>query len=110
MARFLARATPQEGIKLAVISGDIEGGGWLKRLGVLFTDFTFFGNVDNDLVVDTDAMTAGIARPETTRVLFDQGPEVNHFRYFTNDATRTALRSWLLEPSTRWKPSAPCAA
>jgi CHAT domain-containing protein/pimeloyl-ACP methyl ester carboxylesterase len=99
MARFLARATPQEGIKLAVISGDIEGGGWLKRLGVLFTDFTFFGNVDNDLVVDTDAMTAGIARPETTRVLFDQGPEVNHFRYFTNDATRTALRSWLLEPS-----------
>jgi CHAT domain-containing protein/pimeloyl-ACP methyl ester carboxylesterase len=99
MARFLARAKPQDGIKLAVISGDIEGGGWLKRLGVLFTDFTFFGNVDNDLVVDTDAMTAGVARPENTRVLFDQGPDVNHFRYFTNDATRNALRAWLLEAS-----------
>lgn len=99
MARFLARAMPQEGIKLGVISGDVEGGGWLKRLGVLFTDFTLFDGVDNDLVVDTDAMTAGIARPRSTRVLFDRGPEVNHFRYFANDATRNALRSWLLEPS-----------
>lgn len=99
MARFLARARPREGLQLAVVSGDIEGGGWLKRLGVLFTDFTFFDSVDNDLVVDTDSMVAGIARPENTRVLFDQGPEVNHFRYFTNDATRIALRSWLVESS-----------
>ncbi len=99
MARFLARATPQEGLKLAVISGDIEGGGWLKRLAVLFTDFTFFDNTDNDLVVDTDAMSAGIARAPMTRVLFDKGPEVNHFRYFVNDATRSAVRSWLMDAS-----------
>ncbi len=99
MARFLALATPQGGVKLAVISGDIEGGGLLKRLGVLFTDFTFFDNTDNDLVVDTDAMSAGIARADNTRVMFDQGPDVSHFRYFVNDATRTALRRWLLEPA-----------
>jgi CHAT domain-containing protein/triacylglycerol esterase/lipase EstA (alpha/beta hydrolase family) len=95
MARFLARATPQAGTRLAVISGDIEGGGWLKRLSVLFTDYTFFDSTDNDLIVDTDSMTAGVARPQTTRVLFDRGPEVNHFRYFVNEATRSALRAWL---------------
>ncbi|HUG21790.1 CHAT domain-containing protein [Piscinibacter sp.] len=99
MARLLARASSQDGVKLAVISGDIEGGGWLKRLSVLFTDFTFFDSTDNDLVVDTDSMVAGVARSHTTRVLFDQGPEVNHFRYFVNETTRSALRSWLTEAS-----------
>jgi CHAT domain-containing protein/pimeloyl-ACP methyl ester carboxylesterase len=97
MAKFLARATPQAGIELAVISGDIEGGGWLKKLAVLFTDFTFFDNCDNDLVVDTDAMSAGIARPDNARVLFDQGPAVSHFHYFANDLTRTAVQRWLLD-------------
>ncbi len=99
MSKFLARATPQPGMQLAVISGDIEGGGWLKKLAVLFTDFTFFDNCDNDLVVDTDAMSAGIARPDNARVLFDQGPEVNHFHYFANDTTRIALQRWLFDAS-----------
>jgi CHAT domain-containing protein len=99
MGRLLARAPSQTGVKLAVISGDIEGGGWLKRLAVLFTDYSFFDSVENDLVVDTDSMSAGVARPQTTRVLFDRGPEVNHFRYFVNDDTRVALRRWLLEAS-----------
>lgn len=99
LARLLARATPHADLKLAVVSGDIDGGGWLKRLGVLFTDFAFFDSTDNDLVVDTDSMSAGIARPQTTRVLFDQGPQVSHFRYFVNDTTRAALRSWLTEGS-----------
>ncbi len=99
MARFLACATPQAGLALAVISGDVQGGGWLKRLGVLFTDFSFFDNTDNDFVVDTDSMSAGIARAGQTRVLFDQGPQVSHFRYFVNDATRSALRAWLTEAS-----------
>jgi len=99
MARFLARATPQAGVALAVISGDVQGGGWLKRLSVLFTDFTFFDSHDNDFVVDTDAMSAGIARPGQAHVLFDQGPQVSHFRYFINDGTRNALRAWLTEAS-----------
>src|SRR5204862_5719095 len=105
MARFLASATPQDGLNLAVISGDIEGGGWLKRLGVLFTDYSFFDGTDNDLVVDTDAMSAGIARAENTRVLFDQGPEVSHFRYFVNEATRSAVRNWLTETSVETIPA-----
>jgi CHAT domain-containing protein/pimeloyl-ACP methyl ester carboxylesterase len=99
MGRLLARATPQDATKMAVISGDIKGGGLLKRLGVLFTDNVFFDGQDNDLVVDTDSMYAGVARPGAARALFDQGPDVNHFRYFTNDDTRIALRSWLLDPN-----------
>lgn len=95
IARFLASAAPSEGMRLAVISGDIEGGGLLKRLGVLFTDFVFFGMFDNDLVVDTDSMYAGLARPGHASRRFEQGPKVSHFRYFENPGSRAALRDWL---------------
>ena len=96
MARFLAVAKPQESTQMAVIAGDIEGGGLLKRLGILFTDYAFFSGVDNDLVVDTDSMYAGIARQAGGRALFDQGPGTSHFHYFQNDGTRAALQQWLL--------------
>ena len=96
MARFLALANPQPSVQLAVISGDIEGGGLLKRLGVLFTDYAFFSGVDNDLVVDTGSMYAGIARQAHGRALFDQGPATTHFNYFQNAFTRGALRDWLI--------------
>jgi CHAT domain-containing protein/pimeloyl-ACP methyl ester carboxylesterase len=95
MARFLAMAKPQESIQLAIIAGDIEGGGLLKRLGVLFTDYAFFSGIDNDLVVDTDSMYAGIARQAGGRALFEQGPATSHFHYFQNATTRAALRDWL---------------
>ena len=95
MARFLATAKPQESIQLAIIAGDIEGGGLLKRLGVLFTDYAFFSGIDNDLVVDTDSMYAGIARQARGRALFERGPATSHFHYFQNTSTRAALRDWL---------------
>jgi CHAT domain-containing protein len=100
LGRFLARATPAEGLQLAVIAGDIEGGHLLKRLGVLFTDFVFFERVNNDLVVDTDSMGAGIARPGNAHQLFEQGPRVSHFNYFANASSRGALRRWLTETNT----------
>ena len=100
LGRFLARATPAEGLQLAVIAGDIEGGHLLKRLGVLFTDFIFFEGVNNDLVVDTDSMGAGIARPGNAHQLFEQGPRVSHFNYFANASSRGALRRWLTETNT----------
>ena len=96
MSRFLAMAKPQDSIELAIIAGDIEGGGLLKRLGVLFTDYAFFRGIDNDLVVDTDSMYAGIARQARGRALFDQGPATSHFHYFQNSGTRAALRDWLI--------------
>ncbi len=95
MARLLRDAPVQNGIVMAVIAGDIEGGNLLKRLGVLLTDFLLFDNSDHDLVVDTVAMLAGIAPTTQARALFDRGPDVSHFRYFINSDTRTALRDWL---------------
>lgn len=98
MARLLRDAKPAPAIKMAVIAGDIEGGNLLKRLGVLLTDFLLFDNTDNDLVVDTKAMLAGIAPALQARVLFDRGADVSHFKYFVNHDTRSAMRSWLVEP------------
>ena len=95
MARLLRDAPVREGIEMAVVAGDIEGGGLLQRLGVLLTDFLLFDNVDNDLVVDTAAMLTGIAPQAKARALFDRGTDVSHFRYFTNVDTRAALRDWL---------------
>ena len=96
MARLLRDAPVRAGMHMAVIAGDIEGGNLLKRLGVLLTDFLFFDNTDNDLVVDTVAMLAGVAPKAGAKVLFDRGADVSHFRYFTNIDTRTALRDWLV--------------
>ncbi|MEF8698010.1 MAG: CHAT domain-containing protein [Candidatus Accumulibacter sp. UW20] len=98
MARLLHDAPVRSGIEMAVIAGDIEGGNLLKRLGVLLTDFLLFDNIDNDLVVDTASMYAGIAPQARARALFDQNAAVSHFRYFTNIDTRSALRDWLVAP------------
>ncbi|MEI7968817.1 MAG: CHAT domain-containing protein [Betaproteobacteria bacterium] len=95
VGRFLAGSAPRSGMELGVIAGDIEGGGLLKKLGVLFTDIVFFDRMDNDLVVDTDAMYAGVARPGQAWSRFEQGPLVNHFRYFENPDSRAALVEWL---------------
>ena len=95
MAALLARATRKPGISMGVIAGDIEGGGLLQRIGVMFTDWMFFDRVDNDLVVDTASMYAGLAGAPGTRYLFDQGEKVNHFNYFQNRRTLRGLQAWL---------------
>ncbi|BAL23837.1 CHAT domain-containing protein [Azoarcus sp. KH32C] len=102
MSTLLAGAQRKQGIAMGVISGDIEGGNVLKRLGVMFTDWMLFDHFDNDLVVDTDSMYAGLATRNDTRYVFDQDASVNHFSYFTNRHTRAALRDWLTvdDPAT----------
>ena len=98
MARLLRDAPVRPGTAMAVIAGDIQGGNMLRRLGVMLTDFLLFDNEDNDLVVNTASMLAGIAPKSNARVLFDRGADVSHFRYFTNIDTRSALRDWLIVP------------
>ena len=75
---------------MGVIAGDIEGGNWLKRIGVFASDHFIYEARDNDLVVNTDAMFHG-ARRDVAGYVFDQGADVSHFNYFRNPRTRAAL-------------------
>ncbi len=93
---LLSRARRADSLQCSVIAGDIEGGTLWQRLGVLVADWTLFDDLDNDLVVDTDSMYEGLARDGGAKALFDQGPRVNHFRYFENPRTRKALAGWLV--------------
>ena len=100
MARLLRDAPVRPNIAMGIVAGDIQGGNMLRRLGVMLTDFLLFDNEDNDLVVNTTSMLAGIAPKSNARVLFDRGADVSHFRYFANIDTRAALRDWLIVPDT----------
>lgn len=97
LGAFLGRAPRTQGVRMAVIAGDVEGAGLLGRIGVMFTDWMLFDRADNDLVVDTASMYAGLVAANGGHALFDQGEEVNHFSYFRNPRTRSALRDWLLD-------------
>ncbi len=96
LGSFLVRAPRASAVQMAVIAGDIEEEVLWKRIGVMFTDWMFFDQADNDLVVDTGSMYQGLAAAQGAHALFDQGPGVNHFNYFRNSRTRSALREWLL--------------
>lgn len=117
MGMLLACAPSRPGLQMALIAGDIEGGGVLKRLGVMFTDWMFFDRANNDLVVDTASMYGGLAWQAGARAIFVQGENVNHFRYFRDDTATAdgqplpqALHGWLsaTDPSTlpEWATSA----
>ncbi len=95
VSRLLRLATPQQTLRLGVIAGDIEGASRFKRLVEFLADWALFERQDNDLVVDTASMAAGVARPDNARRLFVQGPRVDHFSYFGNDDSRAALAGWL---------------
>ena len=75
---------------LSVIAGDLAAGSIWDRLKYAVTDWFYAG--DHDLVVNTGSMYGGLRRPQgQVRQLFDQGPEVNHFRYFVNPQTIRAM-------------------
>ena len=83
---------------MGVIAGDIEGGNWLKRLGVFANDHIIYEARDNDLVVNTDAMFNGAPR-DLSGYVFDKGADVSHFNYFRNPRTRAELVEWLAAPT-----------
>jgi triacylglycerol esterase/lipase EstA (alpha/beta hydrolase family)/tetratricopeptide (TPR) repeat protein len=83
---------------LGVIAGDIQGGNWLKRFGVLVSDRFIYENRDNDLVVNTNSMFEGAART-TARYVYDRGSDVSHFNYFKNKRTRARVAQWIIAPN-----------
>ncbi len=80
---------------LAVIKGDIEPTGILKKISLFFLDR--FYESDHDLVVNTPSMDGGARRENRIPVLFDQGKDINHFRYFENSRTRNGLLAGLTD-------------
>ncbi|HEB68162.1 MAG TPA: CHAT domain-containing protein, partial [Desulfobulbus sp.] len=80
---------------LAVIKGDIEPTGIFKKISLFFLDR--FYESDHDLVVNTPSMDGGARREKPVPVLFDQGNDINHFRYFENSRTRNGLLAGLTD-------------
>ena len=104
LGRFLAHPDTRrhDAIEMAVIAGDTEFEGFGisnlgRRVANLFCDWRLFDRHDNDLVVDTDSMYAGLGFKPGAHYLYDQDDSVTHFRYFSNPTTRDALRVWLTQ-------------
>ncbi|MBK7763882.1 MAG: CHAT domain-containing protein [Bacteroidetes bacterium] len=72
-----------------VIAGNSEFSLTLKGLIVIITKLVFKG--ENDFVVNTASMYQGTKRENNLHYFFDEGAEVNHFSYFKNKKTQTAL-------------------
>lgn len=104
LAALIGVAEPKQGAEIAVIAGDIEADGLLKRIGTLLTGYLFFDNLDNDLLVETDSMYGGLARARRGS-LFDRGADVTHFRYFANRRTRQGMQAWLTADEPEKLPS-----
>lgn len=106
LAAFLADPrTARADVAMAVVAGDTEFenlglDSMARRVANLFADWTLFDRYDNDLVVDTDSMYAGLGFRDGTRYLYDRNDGVDHFRYFRNSLTRDALRAWLVADRT----------
>ncbi|HPY39821.1 MAG TPA: CHAT domain-containing protein, partial [Thiolinea sp.] len=94
---FLATALRSEQIQVTTITGntDTDEASILKRISIIFTDWVLFGKVDNDFVVDTQSMRAGLARRNSSYEFYSQGHQVSHIHYFQRPDTRRALYQWL---------------
>ncbi len=95
LVRLLNLSNSVVNADLSVISGDVEADTMWGKLKYLIPDLYY--RQDHDLVVNTRSMTGGTRRKEQqARKFFDQGPDVNHFQYFSNDKTAKMLVDGLL--------------
>ena len=74
---------------LVVISGNSKVNFSFRALVVLASKFFF--DSKNDLVVNTASMYNGTKRLKPVQYLFDESGTVDHFHYFKNPKTNTAL-------------------
>lgn len=79
--------------RLRVISGDIEGGTLASTFMALLTDPLY--QSDHDLVVNTNSMFSGAERKDGAAYVFYRGPEISHFKYFTNQPSVKKLEAAL---------------
>ncbi|MEM9218397.1 MAG: CHAT domain-containing protein [Cyanobacteria bacterium P01_F01_bin.150] len=82
------------GKDLAVIAGDVQGGGFYDRVKAFFSDLYY--QEANDFVVDSRSMFRGVPRAEA-RGFYHRAPRADHFSYFSQDKTRSRIVEWLAE-------------
>ncbi|MEM7250986.1 MAG: CHAT domain-containing protein [Pseudomonadota bacterium] len=90
---FLNLATPR-GNDLAVIAGDVRGGGIFDRIKDFFSYLYY--REDNDFVVDSKSMFRGVPR-KSARGFYYRAPKADHFSYFEQDETRSRIIEWLAD-------------
>lgn len=109
LVRWLHAAEAPVPGELRVIAGDLQGediGSWLKTL---MADAFYW--TDNDLVVQTRSMYGGAPRQAGASFVLDQGGEVSHFNYFSNELTAAAVVSGLTEAQPPgWRVIGPLSA
>jgi CHAT domain-containing protein len=74
---------------LAVIAGNSKPAVKISALWIIASKIFFFGK--NDLVVDTDTMILGTRRAGKVLQYFYEDSQINHFKYFENNATNQAI-------------------
>ncbi len=107
LTALLGQAPCRDGVQMAVIAGNAEGDGGhlLKRIAVMLTDWIIFGKLENDFVVDTQSMRAGLARRKTAYEYYAHGHQVSHIHYFQRLDTRHALWQWLVSAKPQELPA-----
>ena len=74
---------------LAVIAGNSKPAVKISALWIIASKIFFFGK--NDLIVDTDTMSLGTQRSGKVFQYFYEDSQINHFKYFENNATNQAI-------------------
>lgn len=97
---LLATASRSDKIQMLAITGttDTSEASILKRIAIIFTDWVLFDRIDNDFVVDTQSMRAGLAKRNSSYEFYTKGHQVSHLHYFQGTDTRRALYQWLTMP------------
>jgi len=98
LVKLLNTPTARVDGRLRVISGDIQGGTLASTFMVLLADPLY--QSDHDLVVNTDSMFSGAQRKDGAAYVFYRGPEISHFKYFTNQPSVKKLEAALSADTT----------
>ena len=87
---------------LTIIAGNCKTKFNLKALLIITS--RFFYQQNNDLVVNTRSMYQGTKRLGTVQYFFDENTDVDHFHYFKNKSTSSAILAVLQSESEQLLP------
>ena len=104
MIALLKRSEVQRAAPLAVVMGVRRPGGLWGRLTDLVARRVAFQDDDNDLMVSLFSARGGVQRAAPAMEFIAEGPEVDHFTYFTQATSRQAMVRALLGQTESFRP------